>query len=443
MTFPKEFIWGTATAALQIEGAFNEEGKGESIWDRFCHTPGKVLNGDIADVACDHYHLYEKDIQLMKELGVKNYRLSISWPRIFPKGYGEINEAGLAFYDRLINALIQAGITPAITLYHWDLPQKLQNMGGWANRQTVEYFEQYAKLMFEKFGDRVTHWITHNEPYVVSFIGHWVGRHAPGITDFSLALQVSHHLLLSHGKAVRAYRALGLKGEIGITLNMNPVYAASEEPADQMAAERFNQYHNKWFSDPIYKGKYPEEILEWYRGKVVMPEILEGDMDVIASPIDFLGINNYFSSVIKNNPAIWPLQLEAVTTGKEQTKMGWEVNPVGIHDLLISLNQQYPGVKIMITENGAAFDDVVTEEHTVEDDKRLNYLIEHIEQVYRALQEGVHVAGYYVWSFMDNFEWAFGYERRFGIVYVDFESKERIVKRSGKWYSQVIQNNGF
>ncbi|MDT8715089.1 beta-glucosidase [Clostridium sp. 19966] len=441
--FPKDFIWGAATAAYQIEGAVKEGGRGESIWDRFSHIPGKTFNGDTGDIACNHYHLFKEDIKLMKEIGLKSYRFSISWPRIFPEGKGEPNPEGIAFYRELINCLIENGIEPAITLYHWDLPQKLQDVGGWANREVTDYFAQYATYVFKEFGSLVPIWITLNEPWVVSFVGNSEGRHAPGITDYSTALQVSYNLLLAHGKAVRAYRELGYKGKIGVTLNMNPSYAASDSSEDIEAASRFNMSHNRWFADPILKGSFPKELLSWYSGKVVLPVIKNEDLKIISEPIDFLGINNYFSSFIKNNPAAWPLQFSAVTTGKNKTEMGWEINPEGIHDLLVYLHKEYAGIDIIITENGAAFNDMPNLEGKVEDENRLTYLCSYLHQINLAIQEGVNLKGYYAWSLFDNYEWAYGYAKRFGMIYVDYATQKRTIKKSGYWYKDVINNNGF
>ncbi|MBZ4645305.1 MAG: beta-galactosidase [Clostridia bacterium] len=445
ITFPKDFLWGVATASYQIEGAWKEDGKGESIWDRFSHIPKKVANGDTGDVACDHYHLYPEDVKLLKELGVKTYRLSISWPRIFPEGKGQPNEKGMEFYKNLIKLLVENDIKPAVTLYHWDLPQKLQDIGGWANREVVDYYEQYARYVFKELGDLVPIWITHNEPWVVSFIGNWEGRHAPGITDFSTALQVSHHLLLSHGKAVRAYREMGFEGEIGITLNLVPVYPdpSSHNEEDAAAAIRRDGFQNRWFLDPVFKGRYPADMINWYSKKVVVPVITQEDLDIISTPVDFLGINYYMPGYIKADPDAWPLELKHVFTGKDRTAMGWEIYPEGLYDLLVRLHKDYNGIKIMVTENGAAFNDIVNREGKVEDDNRLDFLYKHFIQAYRAIQDGVNLTGYYVWSFMDNFEWAEGYAKRFGITYVDYKTQKRIIKKSGHWYKEVIKNNGF
>jgi beta-glucosidase len=441
--FPENFLWGAATASYQIEGAYREDGKGENIWDRFSHIPGKICDGHTGDVACDHYHRYEEDIEIMKRIGLKTYRFSISWSRIFPDGSGKPNPKGIEFYKRLVAKLNENGIIPAVTLYHWDLPQKLQDKGGWANRDTVYRFVDYAKFVFENLGSQVPIWITHNEPFVAAFVGNWVGRHAPGLTDFQTALRVSHHLLLSHGLVVKAYREMGYKGQIGITLNMNPVYPASENDKDKLAAKRYDEHLNKWFADPIFRGAYPADLLKWLGDRGLAPEVLEGDMDVISQPIDFLGINNYYSSFIRDDEYNWPVCASEVSTGRDRTKMDWEIYPEGMHDLLVDLKKEYGDIKIIITENGAAFNDIVNYEGKVEDYNRLNYYYKYLEQVHRAIDDGVNVAGYYAWSLLDNFEWGFGYTKRFGLVYVDFKTQKRILKRSGYWYSDVIRNNGF
>lgn len=443
INFPDGFIWGTATAAYQIEGAYDEDGKGESIWDRFSHTPGKIKNNSTGDVACDHYHLFEQDIALLKKLGIKHYRLSISWPRIFPNGFGEPNPKGIAFYRKLLTFLVKNGITPIVTLYHWDLPQKLQDIGGWANRDVTDYFEQYARLMFHEFGDLIPMWITLNEPYVSAFVGHWQGRHAPGITDYSTALLVAHHLLLAHGKAVRAYREMGLKGQIGITLNMDYSYPATDSAEDIAATEREYSEHNKWFADPVLKGEYPKDVVEWYKSRVIMPQIYEGDMEIISTPIDFLGINNYFAQHTSYDKKIWPLEIKSTPLGESRTGMGWGINPEGLYDLLVRLTNDYKGIKILITENGCAFNDLVNLRGEVNDDNRLDFIKRYLIQANRAINVGVNLIGYLVWSFMDNFEWGHGYSQRFGIVYVDYTTQQRIIKTSGQWYSKVVQNNGF
>jgi beta-glucosidase len=443
IVFPKGFLWGTATSAYQIEGGYNDDGKGESIWDKYTHSSGRILNNDTGDVACDHYHLFETDIKLMKELGLTSYRLSISWARVFPDGKGKPNQKGVEFYKKLVSLLTENGIKPAVTLYHWDLPQKLQDEGGWANRKTAEYFEQYAQYMFNALGDKVSFWITFNEPWVTSYVGHWYGGHPPAITNFSTALQVSHHLMLAHGLAVRAFREMKLKSEIGISLNLNPIYPASEDEKDIAAALRYGDFYNGWFLDPILKGRYPQKFVEWLSDKVSLPEIKDGDMDIIHSSIDFIGVNTYTSSCVANAPERHPLQVSFMETGKEKTDSGWEIYPEGIYDLLMYLHQEYNGIKTMITENGAAFQDSVDSDGQVKDDNRIQYLHSHIAQVHRAISDGANVTGYFAWSLLDNFEWNLGYTKRFGLIYVDFQTQKRTIKKSGYWYKKVIEDNGL
>jgi len=443
LIFPNGFMWGTATASYQIEGAYDEDGKGESIWDRFSHTSGKVLNGDTGDVACDHYHLYRQDVQLMQDLGLQAYRFSIAWTRIFPEGRGAVNKAGLEFYERLVDRLLDAGITPFVTLYHWDLPQALQEIGGWANRDVAYYFRDYAALVGQVLGDRVKHWITHNEPWVTAVIGHLWGVHAPGIHDLPTAILVAHNLLLSHGEAVRALRDIGDDGtKVGITLNLTPAYPATESDEDEAAARRAEAISNRWFLDPVFKGAYPEDLLEMFGDDA--PDIEAGDLAVIASPTDFLGVNNYSRQVIRDDPdAQWGIGHVHVEDA-EYTAMGWEIYPQGLYDLLTRLDREYDSPEMYITENGAAFADKVDPDGKIRDPQRTAYLRSHFNAAYRAIQDGVKLRGYFVWSLLDNFEWAFGYARRFGIVYVDFEKRERtrIPKESARWYYDVIQENG-
>ncbi|MCX7695441.1 MAG: GH1 family beta-glucosidase [Caloramator sp.] len=440
-SFPKDFIWGVATSSYQIEGAYNEDGKGENIWDRFTSIPGNIYKNHNGNVACDHYHLYEKDIEILEQLGIKNYRLSISWARIFPKGYGEVNKKGVEFYKKLINKLVSRGIQPAVTLYHWDLPQHLQDMGGWANRKVVDYFVEYAEFMFKEFGDLVPIWITHNEPWVVSMLGYAWGIHAPGIKDYKMALQVAHNVLLSHGKVVRLYRSMNLKGKIGITLNLLTSYPFTSDEKDVLAAKINDGFVNRWFLDPVLKGKYPEDMVELYREQNILPELPEDDMEIINEKIDFLGINYYTRSVVKYDETAYPLKSSAVDLDNPKTDMGWEIYPKGLYDMLIYLHKNYDGINIMITENGAAFNDIVNSKGRVVDDYRIHYLYEHLKEVHRAISDGVNLKGYYLWSFLDNFEWAEGYAKRFGIVYVDYNNQNRIIKDSGYWYREVIKNN--
>lgn len=441
--FPEGFIWGTATSAYQIEGGYNSDGKGESIWDRFTHIEGKIRNNDNGDVACDHYHLYPEDVELMKKLGIKSYRFSIAWTRVFPDGTGEPNEKGIQFYKNLVDLLNKNGITPAVTLYHWDLPQKLQDNGGWANRETAEHFENFARYMFKELGDAVPIWITLNEPWVTSFVGYWYGGHPPAIKDMPTALLAAHNLMLAHGKAVRAFREMGMKGEIGVTLNLNPGYPASESQEDIQAAQRMNEFSNGWFLDPILKGKYPEGLAGLLESKVGMPQISEEDLTIVHSEIDFLGVNYYSGSSVYNDPDNWPFEYSTTGTGKKRTFTNWEIYPEGLCDLLVYLNEEYDGIKIFITENGAAFNDVIGKDGTIEDDDRIDYLKQHISEIYNAINLGVNVAGYYQWSIIDNFEWNSGYSVKFGLVHVDFATQKRSFKKSAMWYKDVISNNGI
>jgi beta-glucosidase len=442
LTFPPQFYWGTATASYQIEGGWNEDGKGESIWDTFSHTQGKIRDGSTGDVACDHYHRWKEDVALMKEIGCNAYRFSISWPRVIPKGKGKVNPLGLSFYDRLVDALLEANITPFITLYHWDLPQALQDEGGWANRDTAYYFAEYASVVAHKLGDRVKHWITHNEPWVVSWIGYGWGEHAPGIRNEKVAIQVSHHLLLSHGLAVEVLKDISPDSEVGITLNLSPIHPASDSEEDKLAAWRQDGFLNRWFLDPIFRGHYPPDILELYSANA--PKVLPGDMAIISRRIDFLGINYYSRGIVRFNPKAGPLQAEGVAPeGAEFTEMGWEIYPPGIYEIIMRVWKDYQPKKIYITENGAAFADEIAPDGGVHDQKRIDYLREHFIQAHKAIEEGANLCGYFIWSLMDNFEWAHGFTKRFGIVYTDYPTQRRIMKDSALWYKKVIEENGL
>ncbi|AGB40269.1 beta-galactosidase [Halobacteroides halobius DSM 5150] len=443
LQFPLDFVWGSATSSYQIEGAYDEDGKGESIWDIFSHTLGKINNNDTGDVACDHYHRYKEDIELMKEIGLDSYRFSISWPRILPNGKGEINQKGLNFYKELVDQLLEAGIEPVITLYHWDLPQALQEEGGWANRDTIKYFVKYAEVLFDELGAKVSQWITHNEPWVVSFLGYAEGEHAPGIKDRKQALQVAHNLLVSHGLVVKKFRELDLTGDIGITLNLTSVYSYSETDKDQEAAQLMEEYINGWFLDPVFKGSYPKKLAQIYENQFGKIDIQAGDMDLISQEIDFLGINYYSRALINYNPNSKFYGIESIKPAEsDYTAMNWEIYPDGLYDLLTKLNQEYTNKPLYITENGAAFDDQIIAGQ-VNDQRRINYLKEHFKSVYRAIQDGVPVRGYYVWSLMDNFEWAYGYSKRFGLIYVDYNTQKRTLKDSAYWYQQVIEENSI
>jgi beta-glucosidase len=441
LTFPPQFYWGTATASYQIEGGWNEDGKGESIWDTFSHTPGKIRDGSTGDVACDHYHRWKEDVALMKEIGCNAYRFSISWPRVIPKGKGKVNPLGLSFYDRLVDALLEANITPFITLYHWDLPQALQDEGGWANRDTAYYFAEYASVIAHKLGDRVKHWITHNEPWVVAWIGYGWGEHAPGIRNEKVAIQVSHHLLLSHGLAVEVLRDISPDSEVGITLNLSPIHPASDSEEDKLAASRQDGFLNRWFLDPVFRGHYPPDILELFSANA--PKVMPGDMAIISRRVDFVGINYYSRGIVRFNPKACPLQAEGVAPeGAEFTEMGWEIYPPGIYEIIMRVWKDYQPKKIYITENGAAFADEIAPDGGVHDQKRIDYLREHFIQAHRAIEEGANLCGYFIWTLMDNFEWAHGFTKRFGIVYTDYPTQRRIMKDSALWYKNVIKENG-
>ncbi len=437
LSFPKDFIWGTATSSFQIEGAADE--RGMCIWDEFCRWPGKVLNGDTGDVANDHVHRYREDVAMMAELGMQTYRFSIAWPRVLPAGKGKVDEAGLDFYDKLVDELLKYNIQPAVTLYHWDLPSELQKLGGWASRDTIYRFQDYTEVVANRLGDRVKTWITHNEPWVVSMLGNLTGDHAPGVEDRGIALQVAHHLLVSHGLSMQVLRELGgADAQVGITLNMNHVYPATDRDEDQLAASRSDGQLNRWFADPIFKGSYPEDMWDVYGAQV--PRIEPDDMAIISQPIDFLGVNYYTRDVAKYD-ASKPLEYTSLHPAGEYTAMDWEVYPQGLTDLLMRLTNDYAPKAIYITENGCAYPDVV-EDGKVHDVKRIDYYRKHFVAAHKAIEMGAPLKGYYAWSLMDNFEWAWGYERRFGIVYVDFKTQERILKDSARYYSQVVQQNG-
>ncbi len=441
VTFPDEFVWGAATAAYQIEGAAREDGRGPSIWDTFSHTPGKVAGGDTGDVACDHYHRWPEDIALMRELGLDAYRFSLAWPRILPDGTGAVNQQGLDFYDRLVDGLLAAGITPFATLYHWDLPQALQDQGGWANRATVDAFAHYADVVARHLGDRIKHWMTHNEPWVAAFMGHYTGEHAPGHTDFSEALLAAHHILLSHGRAVPVLRAAsGPEAQVGIVLFLNWAMPATDSEADRAAARRQDGFVSRWFLDPLFKGEYPADMVKLY-GDLV-PDISPGDLATIRAPLDFLGINYYFRDVVRHSDQP-PFHTEKLAFTDNITAMGWEIYPDGLGALLRRVARDYQPPAIYITENGAAFPDTPGPDGQVDDQARLAYLRDHLAVCHRAIQDGVPLRGYFVWSLLDNFEWAYGYDKRFGVVYVDYETQARTLKSSGRWYARVARNNGF
>jgi beta-glucosidase len=437
--FPADFRFGVATAAYQIEGAVREDGRGESIWDRFSHTPGTIDGGDNGDVACDHYHRWRSDLDLMKALGVESYRFSISWPRVLPEGNGKPNRRGIEFYKRLVEGLRERGIEPIATLYHWDLPQALQDVGGWDSRETTHRFADYAGLMADELPE-VSEWITHNEPWVVAFLGHATGTKAPGLRNWPTALRVSHHLLLSHALASRALRAALPDARVGLSLNLTPARPGSDSEEDIAAVRRMDGHMNRWFLDPLLRGGYPTDMVELYERKFGrMDAVRDGDLELISQPLDFLGVNYYFPQRVRHAPGNGPLELEFVPGPPPVTAMGWEVDPEGLRELLLRVHADYAPPPIYITENGAAFDDPpVNGNCCVDDTARTDYLRGHVEALRAAIADGVDVRRYCLWSLLDNFEWEHGYAMRFGIVHVDYDSQRRVPKRSGLWYRDYI-----
>ena len=440
-SFPENFTWGAATSSYQIEGAWNADGKGESIWDRFSHMPGKVDNGDTGDVACDHYHRWHEDVALMKEMGLKAYRFSIAWPRILPTGRGEVNQAGLNFYNRLVDVLLEADIEPWVTLYHWDLPQFLQDCGGWPARLSVDAFVEYADVISRALGDRVKNWITLNEPFVSAMVGYLDGRHAPGIKDQHQALAASHHLLLSHGLVVPVLRQNSPGAKVGITLNMGPQMPASNSQADHTRATWMDGFINRWYLDPLVGRGYPQDMVNSFGD--AMDFVQPGDLETVAVPVDFVGVNYYTRRIVRSD-VLSEAENEPRTIfpNDEHTEMGWEVYPEGLYLTLKRLHFDYAFPAIYITENGAAFKEQVVDGR-VDDPQRLSYIERHLQQVHRAIEADMPVKGYFAWSLLDNFEWAYGYSKRFGLIYVDFENQQRILKSSAKWYTQVVRENAL
>jgi beta-glucosidase len=431
--FPTKFVWGAATAAYQIEGAWNEDGKGESIWDRFSHTPGKIANDDTGDVACDHYHRYAEDIALMRRLGLKAYRFSVSWPRILPTGFGRINPAGLDFYDRLVDSLLASNIEPFITLHHWDLPQKLYEVGGWMNRDNLPYFADYAAVLVKRLGDRIQRWTTFNEPWVIAEVGYGIGEHAPGLKDKKMVPQIAHNLMVAHGLAVQAIRAVNPSLDVGIVLSQWNVEPVSDDPADVAAANHAWDSQDTGFLHPIFRGYYHPAMIEAIGED--FPEIKSGDMALISQKLDFLGMNCYSRRVIGAQGTVSPIP------GSEYTDMGWEVCAPAFRRMLNRIHKDYDLPPIYITENGAAFPDIVSADGKIHDERRLDYLRQHITQVRLAMQDGVDIRGYFVWSLTDNFEWAVGNAKRFGLIRVDYDTLVRTIKDSGEWYARVIAAN--
>ncbi|MGQ3382454.1 GH1 family beta-glucosidase [Glutamicibacter sp. TV12E] len=459
-SWPKHFLFGSATAAAQIEGAGHSYGKEDSVWDAFARKEGAIAGGENLEVAVDHYHRYREDVGLMRELGLDSYRFSTSWARVVPGGRA-VNEQGLDFYSRLVDELLENGILPWLTLYHWDLPQALEERGGWANRDTAYQFVEYAEAVYGKLGDRVQHWTTFNEPLCSSLIGYAAGEHAPGRQEPAAALAAMHHQHLAHGLATRRLRELGAQ-ELGITLNLtNAVPNDPADPVDLEASRRIDALWNRMYLDPILKGSYPEDLLEDVGHLGLSGVIHPGDLEIIHQPINFLGVNHYHDDNVSGHPLPEGQPAAVVPTdsaksspfvGSEyvtfpardlpRTAMGWEVNPQGLRVLLNRLRQDYENLPALyITENGASYTDEVSEVGTVEDRERSEYILDHLDEVARSIEDGVDVRGYFVWSLLDNFEWAWGYDKRFGIIYVDYQSQERIIKNSGRAYASLIAAN--
>jgi beta-glucosidase len=463
LQFPRGFVWGSATAAYQIEGAAHADGRLPSIWDVFCQVPGRVRDGDTGEVACDHYHRMTEDLDLMAALGLPSYRFSVSWPRVIPGGSGPVNEAGLDFYRRLVDGLLQRNITPLLTLYHWDLPQALQFEGGWANRDTVERFTEYAEVIGRALGDRVPTITTLNEPWCTAFLGHSSGVHAPGLTDNATALAVAHHLNLAHGRSVSVLRSVS-PAQMSITLNLAQVYPASDRPEDVAAAAHADDLANRIFTEPILRGSYPARLLRDTSHITDWSFVADGDLAEISAPIDVLGINFYAPSTVtaaseeiraqvtgrwvndpsssESGPSPWPGTDRAYSVPQPgpYTAMGWPIVPDSFTDLLLRVHRDYPEIPLMVTENGAAFDDEL-DGGQVHDDDRIDYVRRHLAAVHAAIEAGADVRGYYLWSLMDNFEWAWGYSKRFGMVHVDYASQQRTPKDSALWFRDVIKNN--
>ncbi len=440
--FPDKFIWGAIASAYQIEGAWDEDGKGQSIWDQYVRLPDRILNGDTGNTACNHYHLMPDDVKLMKEIGLLSYSFTMSWTRILPEGVGEINQKGLEFYDRLVDNLLKAGIKPKATLYHWDFPVLLQDRGGWPNRDSIEWFGEYAAIAFNKLADRVDLWATHNEPWVAAFLGYGAGIHAPGINDATQAYQAAHHMLLAHAKAVEIYRAGNFGGEIGLILNLNHLIPGSDKEEDLQATRRVYDETHSLFLDPIFLGKYPENFFQWLGPN--QPQIEPGDLEKLTGTADYLGINHYNSDkVYYDHFGGWlRARLEAYTApGWGYTQMGWGINPSGLKAEVANIVNNYGHPKLFLTENGCAAVDIPDENGFVNDLDRIRFLRAHLIALHEAIEDGANVQGYYVWSILDNFEWDRGYSNKFGLVRVDFQSLERIPKQSAHWYSNVIKNN--
>jgi beta-glucosidase len=441
---PSDFLWGVATSAQQIEGAAGEDGRGESIWDRFASVPGNVADGTDARVACDHYHRWRDDLRLLQWLGVGAYRFSIAWPRVLPTGRGPVHAAGLDFYDALVDGLLAAGIRPFLTLNHWDLPQALQERGGWMARETCGAFVEYADAVSRRLGDRVRHWVTHNEPWCIAHLGYERGRHAPGRRDPAGSLAVAHHVLLSHGQAVEVLRRNAPGAEVGIVLILSPVHPASASAADRDAARQLDGTFNRWYLDPVFRATYPEDAIADRVRLGHLPEprlgfVRPGDLRTIAAPIDFLGVNYYSRSVVQAGPGGTPAAVRVVPD-HELTAMGWEVYPQGMVEVLERVANEYRPVRLYVTESGAAYPDGDQAPEPAAEARRVEYLRLHVRAAHQAVASGVPLHGYFVWSFLDNFEWGEGLAKRFGLFHVDYASQKRTPRASAFVYRDLISN---
>ncbi len=439
-TLPPDFLWGVATSAYQIEGAVRADGRKPSIWDTFCTRPGAVDNGDTGEVACDHYHRWPQDVALLRDLGAEAYRFSVAWPRVRPDGVGPVNPAGLDFYDRLVDALLAAGIRPYATLYHWDLPQALQDRGGWPQRDTAEAFADYAAVVAARLGDRVADWCTVNEPLCIAWIGHLEGKMAPGEQDLDRAVRAGHHVLLGHGLATAAIRAHAARpASIGPVLNLSPIDAASDHAADVAAARRMDGHVNRWWLDPLYGRGYPADMIAAYG---IEPPVRGDDLAVIATPTDFLGVNYYFRQVVADDPdGPAPYARQLPVPDAPHTAMDWEVCPDGLERLLVEVSEAYRPARILVTESGSAWPDKVAADGTVTDPERTDHLERHLAACAAAVGRGVPLTGYFAWSLLDNFEWAYGYDKRFGLVHVDYDTQQRTMKASGTRYAELIRTH--
>ena len=432
-----DFIWGVATSSYQIEGAANEDGRGKSIWDTFCKVPGKVANFNNGDIACDHYHRFKEDLDLMKWMGVKAYRFSVAWPRVIPDGVGRVNEMGLDFYDRLIDSSLEREIAPWLTMYHWDLPEALQLRGGWNNREVVEWFGEYGEVLTSRFGDRVKNWMTLNEPLCSAWLGHLYGDMAPGIKDLQTALNVSHNLLMSHGLACQVIRSNVSEANVGIVINVTPAVPATDSQVDSNAAQLADGFDNRWFLDPVFGRTYPADVIDALGAS---PEIHSGDMKLIAQDLDFLGVNFYFRQTVAADQNSKPLPIRSVNRENvKKTAMNWEVHPQAFEEILLRISKEYSPKAIYITENGSAWNDEVINGEII-DDERIDYLVRHLDAMRSARNQGAPILGYFAWSFLDNFEWAYGYEKRFGLIYVDYKTQTRTPKKSALFYRQLLLN---